>query len=236
MKRIFLILISSVLYTSCDMNSITGSGNIITEKRTVNHFDGINISGSIDVEVRSGEAVSVEVEADDNILPYIITEVANGMFKARYKSNSSFSNTHAKVYVTVPSLQKISISGSGNISSQDTIKNNNGIEFFVSGSGDIKMLTDAPSVKARISGSGNINLFGRTKNFEGSISGSGDLKCQDLLAENVTIKIVGSGTAHVFSSVSITAKTTGSGDIYYSGNPSITHIDKNASGDIRAEK
>ena len=45
------------------------------------------------------------------------------------------------------------------------------------------------------------------------------MKCNKLLSENTTAGITGSGTAHVFASVHLVAKVTGSGDIYYSGNP-----------------
>lgn len=236
MKRISLILVSAVLFFSCiNINGITGSGNIVTEKRNAEHFNGIKVSGSIDIEVRNGNVSFAEVEADDNIQSYIITEVKDGIFTARFKSNTSFTNTHAKVYVTALSLQKISVSGSGTVTSVDTIKNNSTVEFNISGSGDIKVYTDAPSIKAHIGGSGNIVLKGRTKNFDGTIQGSGDLKCHDLLAENAIVEIMGSGTAHVFSSVSINAKTRGSGDIFYSGNPASTQIDKKGSGDVKVE-
>jgi hypothetical protein len=214
---------------------ITGSGNIITEKRSVNHFDGVKLSGSMDMEIKEGDVPSVEVEADDNVLPYIVTNVSGGMFSVSYRPNTSFNNAHTKVYVTVPSLKKVSISGSGNITSGDTIKSGDVMEFTINGSGDIKMLADAPSVKARVGGSGNMILAGRTKNFDGSSSGSGDLKCHNLLAENVTVVMSGSGNAHVFSSVSLKAKTRGSGDIYYSGKPAAKQQDKSGSGEIREE-
>ncbi len=78
-------------------------------------------------------------------------------------------------------------------------------------------------------------LHGRCRNFDGNISGSGDLKCKNLLSENATVSIYGSGTAHVFASVHLKASTAGSGDIYYSGNPS-TEINKSGSGSVEAEK
>ena len=82
---------------------ITGNGNIRTEKRNTGNFTGVKTSGSIDVEISNGNAYSVSVEDDDNIFPYIITEVKNGILNVHYKNNTSINNDHAKVYITAPS-------------------------------------------------------------------------------------------------------------------------------------
>ena len=133
-------------------------------------------------------------------------------------------------------LNKLFISGSGDIISRNTIKDADIIEMKVSGSGDINISADAPSIKATISGSGTITSSGRTKDFAGTITGSGDLKCKNLLSENASVTITGSGTAHVYASVHLVAKVTGSGDIFYSGNPGSPDIRKTGSGTIQAEK
>jgi hypothetical protein len=151
-----------------------------------------------------------------------------------YKEGTNINNDHAKVYVTAPSLDKIITSGSGDISSGGIIKSSSGIEFSSSGSGDVEAKVDAPSVKVSGSGSGNIRLSGRTKDFDCRMSGSGDVDCADLRSENTTISISGSGNAHVFASVHLNARTTGSGDIIYSGNPQSPEIHSTGSGDVRA--
>lgn len=233
LKYLALILMTITLY-SC--NSISGNGHIVNEKRNLNRFDGVQTTGSIDVEISGGDKPSVEVEADNNVLPYIITKSDNGLLDVYFEPGTSFNNVHAKVYVTLPAVKKIFIRGSGNITSTNNLKSTGTIETDISGSGDIHANLDAPGVKATISGSGNIVLLGRCKDFEGSISGSGDLKCHDLLSENANVSIAGSGSAHVFASVHLTASVNGSGDIYYSGNPSSPQIDKSGSGNVIAEK
>ena len=234
MYKYLIFILSTALFCSCD--NIHGSGHIQTEKRTVDRFDGVQASGSMDIEVTNGDNVSVEVEADDNALQYIVTEVEGGLLDVYFKPNMSFSNVHAKIYVTAPGLKRLFVKGSGNITSKNGIQNNSSITTRISGSGDITATVNAPDVKAEISGSGNLSLQGRCKNFEGSISGSGDLKCSDLLSENVEVSIFGSGNAHVYASVRLKASTTGSGDIYYRGNPSSPEISKTGSGNVTAEK
>ena len=234
MYKYLIFILSAFLFCSC--HNINGSGHIQTEKRNVGQFDGVQASGSMDIEVTDGENVSVEVEADDNVLRYIITEVNDGLLDVYFESNISLSNTHTKIYVTAPGLKRLFVKGSGNIISRNKIQNNQSVSTRISGSGDINATVDAPDVKAEISGSGNLSLQGRCKNFEGSISGSGDLKCAELLSENADVSILGSGRAHVYASVRLKASTTGSGDIYYRGNPSAPEISKTGSGNIVAEK
>ena len=231
-----IITLVAIAFIFCGCESITGNGNIVTELRKVNRFDGIRTKGSIDVEIINGTDQTVKVEADENVLPYIITKVDEGLLDVHYKSGKSFRNVDAKVFVSSDVLDRLTVSGSGGIVSRDTIKSADIIEIKIGGSGDISVVADAPSITAAISGSGTITLAGRTKDFKGNITGSGDLKCSSLLCENATVKVTGSGTARVYASVHLIARVTGSGDIYYSGSPSSPDIKKTGSGTIQADK
>ena len=234
MKSLIFVIASAVIFSSCE--SISGSGNIVTQTRNLNQFDGVRASGSLDIEVMNDQTQLVKVEADDNIMPYIITKVEDGMLDVHLKPNFMYHTINAKVYVSAPSLTKLTVAGSGSITSKDTLANAEQIECKVSGSGDINAVLEAPSIKATIGGSGTITLAGKTKDFTCNITGSGDLKCNNLLSENTTVGVTGSGTAHVYASVHLIAKVTGSGDIYYSGHPSSPEIRKTGSGSVQAEK
>ena len=234
MKNIFILFTGALILSAC--HAVTGNGNVKTEKRNPGNFSGVKTSGSIDIEITTGDSYAVSVEDDENILPLIETEVEGGILNVHYKNETFINNDHAKVYVTAPSLNKLSISGSGNITAKDVVKSSDKIEAEISGSGDMNAEVDAPSVDAEINGSGNITLKGRTKDFTGSISGSGDLKCGDLQSENAGISIAGSGNAHVFASVHLKASSLGSGDVYYRGNPSSPEIHTTGSGSVEPEK
>ncbi len=234
MKRLLIGILLANIFCSCQ--SITGSGNIITEARNVNQFQGIKNSGSINVEIIQAETHTVKVEADDNIMEYVITKIEDGMLRISLKNNTSFRNINVTVYVTTQSIKKLSVSGSGTIISKNILKDDEQIEMKVTGSGEINVTVDAPSIVSDISGSGKITAQGRTKNFDCKISGSGDLTGRNLLSENTIINVSGSGNAHVFASVSLQAKVSGSGDIYYSGNPASPKIQTSGSGSIKAEK
>ena len=239
MKNLSIVAAAVLLMSSCNVitgDSVTGNGNIRTEKRSTGNFNAVKASGSIDIEIKSGDAYAVSVEGDDNILQYIVTDVNGGTLNVHYKNGYSINNDHAKVYVTAPSLDKLSISGSGDITTTDILKNSREIEMNVSGSGNIKGQVDAPSIKVSVGGSGNVSLTGRTKDFTCTVSGSGDINCTGLESENTIVKVSGSGNAHVFASVHLSATVSGSGDVYYRGNPANPEIHTSGSGSVEAEK
>jgi hypothetical protein len=234
MKNFIILLIASMSFISCA--SVSGDGNVREEKRDLSNIQTVKSSGSIDVQIKSGNEYSLVVENDENLLPYTITEEEDGVLNIHYKPGYSIRNDHAKVIVTAPTLQKLISSGSADISSDGVIKSSSEIEINTSGSGDINFQVDAPAIKATGSGSGNISLSGRTKDFFCKVSGSGNINCTNLKSENADIRVSGSSDVHVFASISLKVNVSGSGDVYYGGNPTSPEIHIAGSGTVKAEK
>ena len=59
------------------MKKIKGSGNIISENRELTNFSSINLIGGIDVNIKFSEKYNCTVVSDENLIPYIKTEVVN---------------------------------------------------------------------------------------------------------------------------------------------------------------
>ncbi len=235
MKNIIIFISISLLFFSCNItgNHTVGNGNVITEKRKIPDFLKVKSSGSIDIDIRPSDSYSVEVQNDENLLEYVVTEVNNGVLEVKYKSGS-YSNDHAKVIISAPSLNEISSSGSADITIQGTLLNSDEISFHLSGSGDVEGSVDAPSIKAFSSGSGDIKLSGKTKNLLCEIRGSGDVKCESLKSESADVSVMGSADVHVFASVRLKVTVSGSGDVYYSGKPQNPEIKIRGSGEVHS--
>lgn len=236
-----IILTSLILTISFTANAqswwgngekIKGNGNVITETRTTQDYDGVGIGGNFDVNLVKGKEGKITIEAEENIIPYIITEVKGNTLNVKYKKNVNVRNTR-RITITIPytDIDKVSLGGSGNITNKGTIESD---EFKVSlgGSGNITLNIDANDVKSSIGGSGNIKLSGNSNEFNCSIAGSGSIKAYDLKTDILTATIAGSGSIKSTVKSKIKAKVVGSGSIYYKGNP--THIDSKSvgSGDV----
>lgn len=209
-----------LLLTSCmfEGKRINGNGVVTEQERQIGQIAKIKSLGSLDVIVNEGPS-KVRVEAEENLLPYIITEEKNGWLEIRLKNNVRLTSHHSmKVYVTTPSISDVVLSGSGKVESASPFSYNSKMNFKITGSGDISMLADAPAISCKISGSGNLALTGETKDVEVDITGSGNYNGAALKSENADVHITGSGDAFVFADVNLKTKIVGSGDIHYKGN------------------
>ena len=69
-------------------SGVSGSGRVATDKRDVKGFSSVDVSGIFQVEIVSGKDFSVEVQADDNILPLIQTNVDGDTLKSIWATRS----------------------------------------------------------------------------------------------------------------------------------------------------
>ena len=207
-----IIIIIFFIKNNLTKNNIQGSGNIISESRELNNFTSIILLGSIDVNIKTSESNNCVVVADDNLIPYIKTEVVNN--KLNISLNESYSSEEKLVVnINTPNYDEVSLSGSGNINILD-FKNNN--------------------LSLNISGSGNITGNGEVETLVVKINGSGNLMSKEIKSKSATITINGSGDGEVFASDSISAKINGSGNIKYFGNPENVDSIINGSGNIKS--
>jgi hypothetical protein len=225
MKRLlqFFFTICTFIIYSCSFTGerVRGSGHIKTEDRKVRSADRIKVLGSMDVQIDSGEA-NVRVEADDNILRYVLTETDDDWLEIKTRDNININTSKPiKIYITTPSVSAITVSGSGNVTMDKTFYSNNKVGINISGSGNITCNINAPRVDANLAGSGTLHIAGETRDVDVDIAGSGNYDGDKLKAENAVVNIAGSGDASLFADNSLRVKVMGSGNVKYRGNASV---------------
>jgi hypothetical protein len=237
MKKYSLILILclGLLLSGCIPNTsemIVGSGKVITETRSVGNFTGLDLRCFANVTLAQGP-LAVSIEGEENLLPLIETSVSGSKLSIQTKTNS---NIHATkpilVYITVPELSSIRLSGSGKVDMDGLTTTN--INLEISGSGNIHIGNlQAEAVTATISGSGDMRLDGKTTQQTIQISGSGDFSSGQLYSRLASVTISGSGNATLWVFESLSANISGSGDVYFYGTPG---LDQKVSGSGNVEK
>lgn len=239
-KLIFTIAILACSFTTAEAQwwtgskKVTGNGDMTTQNRRVSDYDQISLEGSMDVELIAGREGNLKVEAESNLIEYVLTEVSGGKLKISVENGINLQPSRNKtIKITVPfeSLDQVSLTGSGDIYTSNPI---NSGEFTVqlTGSGDIKLHLDAASVKGTLTGSGDIKLRGTTRTFECRVTGSGDFQAYDLKAEFVSASVSGSGDVQVSPMQELRARITGSGDITYWGDPEKQDFRTTGSGSV----
>jgi hypothetical protein len=222
MKRIItLSCLVTLIFSSCrwmDYKRIKGNGHIVTEDRHISEATKIKLSGSYDVEITQGSSTSVKVEADDNLLPYIITDEEDGVLVIKSRDHIGFSTDHdIKVYIVTDKLEGLQLAGSGNITGKNKFTGGDKMTLKIAGSGDMKLELNTPSIDADIAGSGTMTLSGETRDQSIRISGVGDYNAEALKTENTTVRVAGSGDVKVFADGNLDINIAGVGSVYYKG-------------------
>ncbi len=218
--------------TNVKAQRVKGNGKLIEKTRQVGDFKALGVSGSFDVFLVKGQEGKVIVNVEENLEPYLVTEVQNGTLKVRWKKGSNVRTTkNTKVTVHFDVLNGVALSGSGDIISRNPITTDE-LDIAVAGSGDIRLELDAEETNAAVSGSGDIELSGMSKSFGAAVAGSGDIKAYELKSETAELKISGSGTIHANVANELVARISGSGNIKYKGNPRIEDVKVSGSGNV----
>lgn len=208
------------------------------ETRDVGDFDFISMNISGKVYVTQGNKNEVIVEANDRDLDKIRTEVRGGRLSISTRDNGSWFrwgdgiDGRVNVYITLKELRGVSVSGSGDVISQNTIKTDD-FEASISGSGDIEIELDSRAVISKITGSGNIELKGSARRARLGISGSGKYFAEELKVDDYEVSISGSGRASINTNGELDVRISGSGSVYYSGNPTGVNTNVSGSGRVR---
>ncbi len=204
------------------------------ETRDLPSFSAISLGISANVVVKQGSPQSVRLEGDAKDLERIDTRVRDDelvieMFKGGGGNNNLGRVT---IYITVPEVDKLAVGGSGEIRSDGPIKTDN-LKLKITGSGDVELEAEADEMESKISGSGQIVLSGKAGSNRITISGSGQLKAEALRTKECKIKISGSGNCRVEVAERLEVDVSGSGNVYYRGDPERVYSNIAGSGNLR---
>lgn len=185
---------------------VSGSGNMASEKRNLTDFNAIEVGGVVQVEASAGKDFSVEVEADDNLLPLVKTEVSGGVLHLRTEKGISTKNP-IRIRITAPDIENLEVSGASKVS-LDNVSNEN-------------LQIDA-------SGASKVTVAGETANLTIDVSGASKIEAENLQTENALIDASGASCVKVFAANELKADASGASNIVYTGNPK--NLIKNTSG------
>ena len=213
---LFLIVFSSCKYVGG--KRVRGNGTVKSETRTVGAFNGTEVGGNIDLFVTQDSVASVRIETDENLLPYVKTEISGNTLSVYSESGYDLrASKSINVYVTGPTFEHLEASGASNIVVNNQLTSGTEISLNANGASNIDANVNAPVIAADLSGASGIKLKGQTKNFNASASGASTLKCFELLSENADVELSGASSADVFASVDIKAEASGASSVRYKG-------------------
>ena len=223
---VFITLLFIIGTSSCkkDHLCIDGSGNVTTENIYAPDFNGVKVKGSMEVRIQEGETQSVVAIGHPNIIDKLQLDVVNGILKIDLE-NDCYGDYELAIQITTPTIEKIMLSGSGGIDVW-SMANDSDLRVDLSGSGSITLneMTGVQNLEVLIDGSGTIRGhqdFPDLINLTVEIDGSGDFKGFDIVTDNCSIDISGSGDCRVHVEENLEVDIHGSGNVHYIGYPTI---------------
>lgn len=201
-----------------------GSGNVVTETREVSGFHAIEVDYPATVFVSQGSQESLKIEAEDNLLPNLKTQVRNGTLEIFYRrENDKHVNPTKTVRITivVKDLDEVDFNSAGELTVEE-LKTDN-LDVSLSGAGNLDLnKVQLKGLGVNLSGAGSLAASGVADNLDLNISGFGDFKGADLHGQAARVNISGAGSATVWVDDDLTASISGAGSISYYGSPSVT--------------
>lgn len=204
------------VYTPSSGQTIEGNGVAARDTRNVAALTGLDVGGSMIVEVRVGGAPSVVVEGDSNVLPYVKTEARGGALHIGTEHRLR-STTPLKVTYTVPRLSHLNSGGSGHVTVRDL--KGEPLSVRLGGSGVARLSGEVAELDARVSGSGKIEAGElRARSADVGVSGSGGVVLGQVRGDYLRSQISGSGGMHANGAVrSLNVRVSGSGSADLAG-------------------
>ncbi|RXP58559.1 DUF2807 domain-containing protein [Lutibacter sp. HS1-25] len=215
--------------TSCffdNLSGIKGSKHVISEEREISaNFNTIKVQQGITVYLTQGNKTDIKVEADDNIIDLLITEVKNDALNIYFEKNVN--KTKARnVYLTTSDIEKIKTSSGARVQTENTIQNSS-LDLDASSGSSIKIIVNTNEIKSESSSGANIEILGNTTNFIASSSSGSIINADKLECVDAKTNVSSGAIINVNVSGILTANASSGGNISYEGNP--TEIDKNTS-------
>jgi hypothetical protein len=221
------LAIGGLLGAKAFPETVVGSGNSARDYRSVGPVTEVIFSGTGNLTVVQGDTPDLLVTADDNLLPYLVTQTSGRRLHIHTRSGYRL-QPHAPITytLTVPKLERVSVSGSGSVK-MDALTGDS-LSLQISGSGHAALRDLAlQNLGVSISGSGTASATGTATKLTVRVSGSGEFDGAALMNVAGDVRVSGSGNVSVWSVNALKARVSGSGDVRYKGTPK---LEKKVSG------
>jgi len=204
------------------------------QDRKVGNFTKIEVSGAFNVILTQGSSASLTLEASEELLEKVISEVKGDKLILRLENNTRITGTDSPTaYISFINLEEIDLSGAVKISGTNTMKFEN-LEIEGSGASKVNLTLSANRLKCEASGASDIMLAGDASAFEADLSGASKIDAEELKTVNCTLDCSGASTSKVYVTGSLKVDGSGACKVIYTGNPK--QVDSDMSGASKISK
>ena len=208
-------------------------GDAVVEQIELPAFNAITVYNDINVVLTKGNAYNATVEGWKNLMPKINLSVDdNGALMIEDKNSFNFVRSRDNMTTVnltyADELNAITFSGNGYFMSDDVI-NTSSLSILcqhASGSIDLTVITATLGIGANSGNTASVTIAGEAASVGITNWGFGPINLLALKASAADIHHHGMGNTFINASETLSVTLYGVGNVYYTGNPSITLVSK----------
>jgi hypothetical protein len=233
-----LFFLAPFLFQSCKKENmcdcIKRTGDIIKEIRHPGTFENVIVEDNLNVYFVQDSVFEVMVQAGENIVPLIRTEVEGNTLYIRNDNRCNWTRSYDKpfnVVVRLPDVKFITHMGTGKIKALSYFTTDT-VDLETKNSGDIEFSVNNTKIRTHMFGYGDITLHGTSSEHACSIGGDGFLYAIDLHVPYTWIQTFTSGLSYIYTTNLLICTIDKDGDVYCFGNPAVVQKVQNGTGQL----
>ncbi len=216
MRRLFsvgLILLLGFLLSACGDKTVKGNGRVTTQNRPVSQFDRIKAVGGLNLLVDVNQSERVSVTTDDNLQPYILTEIRDKTLEISTKKGYLLASAKPiRIQVNAPKLLSLASTGSAQVNVTDI----EGHRFDVHSTGTSQLV-----------------LAGKVSKVSIGVTGASQVDARNLITDETSLDVSGTAKASIHAKTKLNVKISGDGIVVYYGKPTFVNQAVFGNGKIR---
>lgn len=234
LARLTIGIILALLASSCmlDVNwgsGVRGNGVVVEESRPISEeFTAVTASEGLDVFVSQGSEFGIRVEADENVIELIGTDIRDG--KLRVHAIKNIGRATKNIYVTLPEITALHASSGAGLEVRGSLEADK-IRLDANSGADLHADLVADEVEVDCSSGADIRISGRANLMYADASSGSDIKAQDLEVKVCHANASSGADIKVLVTESLMADASSGADIRYSGDARV-ETKKSASGSV----
>jgi hypothetical protein len=209
----------------------TGSGNVVSQEYDFTDFDEVSLSYAFQGTITQGDAYSIVVRIDDNLVDQLLVEQDGTRVNIGLNSNALITRATMEVDITMPNLTWVGASGA---SSAQLAGFTSSDDFTAEASGASRVHGDiaAGNLDLEASGASTISLAGTAGDVRANASGASTIDLEELIAANADAEASGASTVIVNTGGQLNANASGASNVHYLGDPTLGNIEESGGSNV----
>ncbi len=225
---VFVILLSACGFmsraVSVSQKTVVGSGVVVREERPLGSIHAVDVRGFGTLIITPGEQESLVIEAEDNLIPYLVSEVRGGCLYLRTRPLFSFqSSKPIRYHLTVRALDKMRVEGFAAVEAAGFDFNQ--LDARLDGYGQISLSgARIGQLDARLGGFSQLNAQGSADSQSLNLSGYAQVQAAGLVSRDAHVRMGGSSQAEIQVTDTLDARVDDSARLSYAGAPQVRQV------------